>query len=66
MLTYANDSLTYRLPDRIKIIGLGKIFDDWVSQVPLKMHKNTLDLTDFCYLPRLNSKFSILKYVNDM
>ena len=40
MLTYAIDSLTYWLPDRIKqSTGFGKLFHDWVCQVLLKMHK---------------------------
>ena len=40
VLTYANDSLTYCLPDGIKkSIGYGKLFHDWVVQVLMKMHK---------------------------
>ena len=52
VLNYANGSLTYWLPDRIKqSIGFGKLFRDWVCQVLLELHKNILDFTDFCYLP---------------
>ena len=41
MLTYANDSLTYQLPDIIKkSAGLRKIFHVWVCHVLQKMHKN--------------------------
>ena len=42
MLTYANASQTYWLPDRIKqSVGFGKCFMDWVYQVQVKMHKHT-------------------------
>ena len=52
VLTYANDSLIYWLQDRIKqSIGFGKLFDDWVCQVLLKMHKSILDLQIFAIYP---------------
>ena len=48
MLTYANESLTYWLPDRMKIFNwFWKVFHDWVCQRLLKMHKSILDFTDF-------------------
>ena len=39
VLTFGNCSLTYWIPNRIKTIGFGKLFDDWVCQVLLEMHQ---------------------------
>ena len=67
MLTYANDSLTYWLPDKLKTINsFGKHFHDWVCHVLLKMYKSMLDFTDFAIYPCLNLKLSILKHVDDV
>ena len=46
VLTYASDSLTYWLPDRIKV-GFGKLFHDWVWQVLLKIDKKYTRLYRF-------------------
>ena len=58
MLTYANDSLTCWLSDRIKIINwLWKAFS-WlgISNTTENAQKSILDFTDFCYLPPFQSK----------
>ena len=53
VLPYANNSLTYWPPDRIKTVNwLWKaFFYDLICQVLLKVHKSMLHFTDFCYLP---------------
>ena len=49
-LTYAYNSLTYELPDRMKqLIGFGKLFmAGGYVKVLLKMHKSILHFIDFC------------------
>ena len=53
MLTHANDSLTYCLPDGIKTVSRLWNFFSWLgmSSTTEKCKKSVLDFTDFCQLP---------------